>query len=98
MCLRQVCVPCYKLIALKLFESWSENRIYRLPPGPKGKLYTRFQFDTCNTFELSHRNGYLIEFDLCDLCDLENQGHDPKIYRLPQGPREKLYTRFQVDS
>ncbi len=25
------------------------------------------------------------EFDFCDLCDLENQGHDPKTERLPQG-------------
>ena len=38
------------------------------------------------------------EFDLCDLCDLENQGHDPKTNRVPWGPMGKVYSRFEVDS
>ena len=33
-----------------------------------------------------------------DLCDLENQNHDPRTNRLPQAPMWKLYTRFQFDN
>ena len=37
------------------------------------------------------------EFDFCDLCDLENQGHIPKTNRLSHRPMEKLDTEFQID-
>ena len=39
-----------------------------------------------------------MEFDLCELSDLDNQGHIPKINGHPMEPMGKLYTKFQVDS
>ena len=42
-------------------------------------------------FELLCGNACLTEFDLCELCDLENQGHNPNMNRLPQGPMGKVY-------
>ena len=44
-------------------------------------------------FELSCGNGSVIEFDLCDLCDRENQDHNPKTNRLPQGHIGKQVSR-----
>ena len=37
------------------------------------------------------------EFDLCDLSELENQGHDLKLKILPSGPMGKLYVRYHVE-
>ena len=48
--------------------------------------------------KLSYRSGFVTEHDFCDLCDLENQGHDPKTNRVPQGPMGEQYTMFQFDS
>ena len=59
---RQVYVPSFQLIALKLWSYRPES-----------------------------------EFDLCDFCDLKNQGHDPETNSIPQGPMGKRYTRFQFD-
>ena len=38
------------------------------------------------------------EFDLCDLCDPENQVQDFKTNSLSWGPMGKLYTKYQFDS
>ena len=64
-------VPSIKLTALKLLEFCSGNRIQghdpktknRVPPGPMGKIYTRFQADSCKTFELSRGNGVFGQTD-----------------------------------
>ena len=31
-------------------------------------------------------NGCVTEFDFSDLCDVESQGHNRKMDRVPQGP------------
>ena len=41
--------------------------------------------------------GSETEFILCDLSDLENQGHDPKMGRHPNRSMGKLNTKFQTD-
>ena len=66
--------------------------------GLWGSYIPGFNLMTVIRFELSCRNGSLTDFDLCDLCHLENQGHDAKTIRLPQGPMGKMYTRIEVDS
>ncbi len=42
-------------------------------------------------------SSYALETEF-DFCDLENQGHDPKTNRLPQGPMGTLYNKYQYDS
>ena len=39
-------------------------KMNRLPPGPVGKLYTMFQFDSCKTFELSRGDGVLAQTEI----------------------------------
>ena len=45
------------------------------------------------------KRSYALEtkLDLCDLNDLENQGHHLKINRHPEGSIVKVHTKFQID-
>ena len=38
------------------------------------------------------------KFDLCDLSNLENQDHSPKIIKHREGPIGKLHTKYKIDS
>ena len=64
--------------------------------GLWGSYIPGFNLIAVILFELTHENGCLTEFDLCDLCDLENQGQDPKIKRLAQGPWGKYIPGFNL--
>ena len=50
-----------------------------------GSYIPEFNLIAVILFELSCRNKCLTEFDLCDLCDLDNQGHNSKMNRVPWG-------------
>ena len=65
------------------------------PGGLWGSYTPGFDLIAVILFELSCRNGCLTKIDLFDLCDLENQGHNPKTSSGDY--REAIYIRFQFD-
>ena len=60
-----------------------------------GKLHTKFQLDSCDTFR---DDAGKQSFVLCGLNDLENQCHDHSMNRLLERPMMKWYTKLQIDS